>query len=601
MSGPQSYGPKELSREELDVKIAELQGLPLFMQSLPEEESENPMIAALQSLAHEGTPDEIATNFKEQGNNYFKGKRYREALGFYTQGVDAKPTDQHLMNVLLCNRAACNLELKNYGSVLRDCSTALKSDPTLAKAYYRSGQALLTLDRVDEALDCCDRSLKLDADNQSMQALREKVVSRKEVKDKAQRVKEERLKRERAAKAKLTAAFRERNLVEIQKPDGSENPYQPHWDAEDPNDSTLIFPVFFLYPQYATSDIIPEFVEDTTYAAHLEQMFPPVGSAPEWDVKKEYTAKNLNVYAITQQKRLLKVGRKMSMRDVFKNAKPKPGEPSDGLEIKDGCLTFVVVPKGDAEQDWIRKFKASRGGYAISTANRIGIQELQISQLQALKRLSGDNDMHRLWPFSSNMSVAAKIQRTANAPNTPPDEIETQVAQSLLDLENNVPELKSELRVLQISAAREVDVRGGKKAIVIFVPVPQLKAFHKIQQRLTRELEKKFSDRHVVFVAQRRMLRKPTRTSRVLQKRPRSRTLTSVHEKILEDLVFPTEIVGKRTRVAVDGSKLLKVFLDSKDATSLEYKLDSFSSVYRRLTGKDVVFEFPVVSHGEKA
>ena len=79
--------------------------------------------------------------------------------------------------------------------------------------------------------------------------------------------------------------------------------------------------------------------------------------------------------------------------------------------------------------------------------------------------------------------------------------------------------------------------------------------------RLTRELEKKFSDRHVVFVAQRRMLRKPTRTSRVKQKRPRSRTLTDVHEKILEDLVFPTEIVGKRTRVAVDGSKLMKVYV----------------------------------------
>jgi hypothetical protein len=79
--------------------------------------------------------------------------------------------------------------------------------------------------------------------------------------------------------------------------------------------------------------------------------------------------------------------------------------------------------------------------------------------------------------------------------------------------------------------------------------------------RLTRELEKKFADRHVVFVAQRRILRKPTRTSRVKQKRPRSRTLTNVHEKILEDLVFPTEIVGKRTRVNQDGSKLLKVWV----------------------------------------
>lgn len=178
------------------------------------------------------------------------------------------------------------------------------------------------------------------------------------------------------------------------------------------------------------------------------------------------------------------------------------------------------------------------------------------------------------------MSLQHKIFRTANAPNTPPDETEVKVAQALFDLENNVPDLKAELRPLQISAAREVDVRGGKKAIVIFVPVPQLKAFHKVQarcvenfvagqlfwgtehiynSRLTRELEKKFSERHVVFVAQRRMLRKPTRTSRVKQKRPRSRTLTDVHEKILEDLVYPTEIVGKRTRIAVDGSKTLKV------------------------------------------
>ena len=81
------------------------------------------------------------------------------------------------------------------------------------------------------------------------------------------------------------------------------------------------------------------------------------------------------------------------------------------------------------------------------------------------------------------MSVQTKIARTANAPNTTPDETETSVAQALIDLEQSAPELKPELRPLQISAAREVDVRGGKKAIVIFVPVPQLKAFHRVQAR----------------------------------------------------------------------------------------------------------------------
>ena len=92
---------------------------------------------------------------------------------------------------------------------------------------------------------------------------------------------------------------------------------------------------------------------------------------------------------------------------------------------------------------------------------------------------------------------------------------------------------------------------------------------HDAHFRLTRELEKKFSDRHVVFVAQRRILRKPTRTSRVKQKRPRSRTLTNVHEKILEDLVFPTEIVGKRTRVNQDGSKLLKVWVPADPSPAI--------------------------------
>lgn len=75
---------------------------------------------------------------------------------------------------------------------------------------------------------------------------------------------------------------------------------------------------------------------------------------------------------------------------------------------------------------------------------------------------------------------------------------------------------------------------------------------------------------------------------------PFSRTITSVHEAILEDLVFPTEIVGKRTRYSKDGEKLLKVFLDPSEQTVVETKLETFSVLYKKLTQRDVTFQFPL-------
>merc|ERR1712032_1152934 len=131
---------------------------------------------------------------------------------------------------------------------------------------------------------------------------------------------------------------------------------------------------------------------------------------------------------------------------------------------------------------------------------------------------------------------------------------------------------------------------------IIFFPFRVWRNVQKIQGRLIRELEKKFNKKQVVFVANRTILDKNFRR-KGLKVRPRSRTLTAVHESILEDVVGPTEIMGKRTRISVDGSKVMKVILDGKDKDkeNVEAKLSTFSAVYKKLTNKEAIFMFPEV------
>jgi hypothetical protein len=138
----------------------------------------DPQLAeALARIKYEGeTPWSLAELCKDNGNkNYgtaLKRKRkmyFKEALKHYTEGclhamkvrqsldsqarglgpIDGDVVDEtksleeryalldELQAALLANRAACNLSLRNYGSVKRDCGDALKIKPTFTKAQYR--------------------------------------------------------------------------------------------------------------------------------------------------------------------------------------------------------------------------------------------------------------------------------------------------------------------------------------------------------------------------------------------------------------------------------------------------------------------------------
>jgi len=151
----------------------------------------------------------------------------------------------------------------------------------------------------------------------------------------------------------------EQNLIDVPNPEGSANSYAPKFDPEVPTGKTLIIPEFFLYPEHATSDAVPEFVEDTTFGAHLAVMFPryaPASSQQPWETRAKYVdGGSLVVYAMTRR-RPLKVGRKMTLRGVCGAVGAGVVRP-DGLEVKYGCLSFVVVRKGEVERKWVEDMR----------------------------------------------------------------------------------------------------------------------------------------------------------------------------------------------------------------------------------------------------
>lgn len=392
-SGDFTYAHATDKPRDLDETLKSWDSVPLFMKDLPTDPSSSSSetqaaLDALQSLAFDGTPDEVAQNFKTQANDYFKAKRYREALGFYTQAIDAHPEDKALLESLYANRAAANLELENYGSTLRDTSKVLELNPKNEKAFYRAAKALIALDRCKDALECARHGLEINKDNAAMAGLKKKAEERlaKRARDEEEKV--ERKRREDLLAKALQQALVVRGLWLETTPRPPDNPQPAHFDPESLEENSkpslpllgaakwtppdvirtpLVLPVFFMYPQYAQSDFIADYHEDTPVGEYIKTIFPSSsrGTLP-WDAKAEYYDENLQVYATTRKQRLLKVGRKLSLRQVMDQGFKEAGvgedkvKDRDGLVMRDGILSLVVVPKGDAEKEWVEKFRKER-------------------------------------------------------------------------------------------------------------------------------------------------------------------------------------------------------------------------------------------------
>merc|ERR1712032_733513 len=156
-------------------------------------------------------PLAAAKKNKDLGNNCFKNGLYESAISAYTEALDELPDQgekedkdtKDLKIVLYCNRAACNMKVKNYDKCIKDCDLALKSDRKAMKALFRRAKAQESKKLYEKACKDILRLLHFHPGNKSATKLLVKLKKKYTVA--RFRVSNRRYKRRRQSSRKKTA------------------------------------------------------------------------------------------------------------------------------------------------------------------------------------------------------------------------------------------------------------------------------------------------------------------------------------------------------------------------------------------------------------
>lgn len=333
--------------------MKDINRLPLFMTELDEtdgEGGENEGLEALKALAYEGEPDEVASNFKNQGNDCYKSKQYQDAVQYYTKALEVKCDDAAINASLYLNRAACNLELKNYRRCINDCKLALLLTPDNVKAYYRSAKAYLALGKLDEASELVDFALKqqeeheVKQDTKALEILGTQIKHQKEKLEEQERQRNERENAKKAKEAALAVALTLRGytIIHTKEPFGILQDKKITLEAETDVESQMIFPGMVLYPTLDEWDFVEQISELNTPKEIIGML---MDRPPEYFAQPghgNFQPKNLQAYMQTQGGGLVKVGKNLSFKEILSSKQPI-------IPLMDNSLRIYVVPKQDGD------------------------------------------------------------------------------------------------------------------------------------------------------------------------------------------------------------------------------------------------------------
>nr|XP_045599987.1 dnaJ homolog subfamily C member 7-like [Procambarus clarkii] len=124
----------------------------------------------------EGPPprrQRLAERKKNEGNDLYKNKDYREALKLYTQAIDLCPD----CAAYFSNRSACYMMLGKYYEALNDAREAVRLDTSFVKGYLRVAKCNIALGDATAALSVLRQANELEPNNKALREETSKAQS----------------------------------------------------------------------------------------------------------------------------------------------------------------------------------------------------------------------------------------------------------------------------------------------------------------------------------------------------------------------------------------------------------------------------------------
>ena len=124
-----------------------------------------------------------ANELKNEGNKYFKKKKYDEAISTYTNAIDLEGIpDQDLAPLYSC-RSGCYFEKRDFENALNDAKKSKRLNRDWYQAYLRIGKAYLELNELQKAKKALERALLLEPNNEEIKTLLNSTKNTKRIQD----------------------------------------------------------------------------------------------------------------------------------------------------------------------------------------------------------------------------------------------------------------------------------------------------------------------------------------------------------------------------------------------------------------------------------